>query len=152
MNTSVPSLLDNQTRPLAVTVYRRLDPPTAKIASSVIEELNELEATGVIDEVVDVPVPPRIADTDADPAADHESIQLTSVASEAGFSLTPACRTTERMNRLTGDREIITVYPIVTLVVKDASDGSVLAIAPSETDTGHVPVKQLLDELKRTSQ
>lgn len=152
MSDNVTGLPADRTRPLAVIVYRRIEPPTARMATSIIGHLNELEAAGIIDEVVDIPVPARVDATGEDPRADHGVASLNSLANETDVSLSPACRTIERSNKLTGDRETITVYPIVTLVVKDATDGSILAVAPSQTDTGHLPVPQLLDELENTDQ
>lgn len=138
-------------RPVAVTVYRRLDPPTARAAARACERVMGLSASGAIDGYEEVVVPPRVVATEAEGAVQGLIDELEAAAAALGVSLEPAMRTHHRHNRYTDERERVDVLPVLTMVVRDARDGSVLAVAPARTGDSCLRVEDLLGLLESWS-
>lgn len=94
-------------------------------------------------EAIDVPARQR-TDTATTAVAD----ELRAGAKQLGVSLDPAMQTVERYNQLIETDEAVCVFPVVTLVVRDAEDDAVVAIAPVRTGETILPVSELIGALE----
>lgn len=145
MNTTIGYNIDLDDRPLAVTVYHRLEPSCAATAADVIERMTSLVESGIIERLDRTPVPARQR---TDTPGGEVVGELKACADGLGVSLEPALQTSRRRNEFTEMQEEVSVMPVVTLVVRDARDDSVLALAPVRTGDSVVLVSDLIESIE----
>lgn len=136
--------IDIDDRPVTVTVYHRLEPTTANVAEEIVEQLEDFAAAGIIDGYDRIAVPGRQRRRNPEQQVVDE---LSTCAKTLGVSLDPALRMTDRHNEFTRTEESVCVLPVVTIVVHDATDDSILALAPIRTGDSLVTVDDLLAAL-----
>lgn len=137
-------------RPVTVTVYRRVDPPSASTVSSTLSRIATLDEDGFIDSYEEVTVPSRQA-VGIDTERSLSTLEDLEAAAEClGVTLEPALQRINRHNEFTDETEEINVYPVVSVIVRDAANGSILAVAPVRMGDTLIRVDDLLDALSRT--
>lgn len=134
-------------RPISVTVYRRIDPPIARASTEAIGRIIDLVNRGLIQEFDDVIVPSRRYTPEHVALQQTVADELDIAADRLGVTLEPAKQTINRYNQYTETDEQIDVLPAVTVVVKDAGDDSILAVAPVRMGDTYLRVEDLLDTL-----
>lgn len=145
MNASLVTVNEFGDRPLAVTVYRRADPSIAHVATSTLERIDDLLEEGTIDSVDEVIVPSRHR---SDLAGSGRIDELEQCAKRLGVTLEPALSRCQRHNHFTDTSEEVCVLPALTIVVRDHTDASILAIAPTKTEDTLLRVNDLLDAIE----
>lgn len=122
---------------MIVTVYYRADSSAANTVNQVLDRLADLSAAGRGEKFRTISVVPRQVLLDMDEGSPPEFETLQTISRKLGAPLAPAREISQRDNQFTVNWKNVTAMLIFTIVVADARNDEPLAMAPTQTGSGH---------------